>query len=132
ISSARATPAVPAAATSATTRPRPRPLVRIKEASMDYFPGGAAGGVAADGPGGTGWVTDDGAGPGLGAVDSAGFSGWTCVTLHSIAARFSSGVVGPPFSKPLQSTLAILPSPAMNAWFPRAVNVYFERYSNTP
>src|ERR1043165_3174170 len=129
MSSARATPAVPAAARSATTRPR----VRSMEARMRHFPGGPGGGVgAAAGPGGTGWVTDEGAGPGLGAVDSAGFSGWTCVTLHSIAARFSSGVGGPPFSKPLQSTLAILPSPAMNAWLPRAVNVYFERYSNTP
>lgn len=59
-------------------------------------------------------------------------SGWTCVILHSIAGRFSSGVVGPPFSRPLQSTLEILPSPARNAWLPRAVNVNFERYSNTP
>src|SRR4051812_5600017 len=97
-----------------------RPL----EATMGHFPGCPEGvcpvGAGAE-PGWTGCVTDDGAGPGLGAVDSAGFSGWTCVTLHSIAARFSSGVVGPPFSKPLQSTLAILPSPAMNAWLPRAM-----------
>src|SRR4051794_35581262 len=63
---------------------------------------------------------------------STGRSGWSWTTLHSIAARFSSGVVGPPFSKPLQSTLEILPSPARNTWLPLAVNVYFERYSNTP
>src|SRR6185436_10032769 len=66
------------------------------------------------------------------APGSAGFSGWTWVTVHSIAARFSSGVVGPPFSNPRQSTLAILPSPATNAWLPLAVNVYFARYSKTP
>src|SRR5262245_49423483 len=117
MSSARATP-VHAAAPSATAS-----QVRTMEVAMGHFPGC---------PEGTGCVVDDGAGPGLGAVDSGGFSGCTCVTLHSIAARFSSGVVGPPFSKPLQSTLAILPSPEMNAWLPRAVKVYFDRYSNTP
>ena len=59
-------------------------------------------------------------------------SGWTSVTLHSIAGRFSIGVAAPPFSKPLQSTFETLPSPVVNDAVPRAVNVNFERYSNTP
>jgi hypothetical protein len=72
-------------------------------------PGWLAGGAPVAGAGEVGGgVAGDGA-PGLPAGFSVGlsFSGETCVTLHSIVARFSSGVVGPPFSKPRQSTLEI-------------------------
>ena len=80
------------------------------------------------------WRRGGGVAPGRGvapgvvcAGTAAGFSGETSVILQSSAARFSSGTVGPPFSYPRHSTFEILPSPAVNALIPVAVNVYFDR-----
>jgi hypothetical protein len=60
------------------------------------------------------------------------FSPVPAVTLKSIAGRFSSGVVRPPFSKPDASMRVALPSAAVNVWLARTVNVYLLRYLNTP
>src|SRR5688500_14865500 len=93
---------------------------------IDYFAGVVGAGFGAAG-GGSGVV------PGfVDGLVSAGFSGCTSETLHSIAGRFSIGVAAPPFSKPLHSTLEILPSTVVNDALPRAVNVNLVRYSNTP
>ena len=60
------------------------------------------------------------------------FSPVPAVTLKSIAGRFSSGVVRPPFSKPDASMRVALPSAAVKVWLARTVNVYLLRYLNTP
>src|SRR3569623_183845 len=98
----------------------------VPSRSMSYFPA-AGGGVVAGALAGIGVV------PGVvGAGAEPGLSGATSVTLQSIAARFSIGGAAPPVSKPRQSTREILPSVAVNELVLRAVNVNFERYSNTP
>src|SRR5580704_3826252 len=92
---------------------------------MGYFPvrAGVAGVVAAGA--GSGVV------PGVACDGAAGFSGSSSETAQSIAARFSIGSDWL-FSKPRQSTFAILTSVAVNVLVLRAVNVNFDRYSNTP
>jgi hypothetical protein len=53
--------------------------------------------VAAGAGAGVAGVGADGE-PGVGVGASGALSGETCVALQSSAGRFSSGVVGPPFS----------------------------------